>query len=62
MIDPMQDIVPILLNRANNFGKPCSDLLRQAAEIIQILQHHARYGRWPEEPPLVSDESAGRLE
>lgn len=48
----MRDHGPILRNRANNFGRPCCDLLREAAELIELLQHRIQHGRWPSERPI----------
>lgn len=50
--DAMRDHGPILRNRANNFGRPCCDLLREAAELIELLQHRIQHGRWPSERPI----------
>ncbi len=50
-LDEIKDLPAILLNRANNIGGPCADLLRLAASRIEKLEHRIRHGDWPKPPP-----------
>jgi hypothetical protein len=42
----MGDVGALLRNKSNNFGRPCNELLRNAADVIEALQHRVRYGKW----------------
>lgn len=53
-MDPLNenaDLPAILLNRANNIGGACADLLRIAAGRIEKLEHRIRHGDWPRPLP-----------
>ena len=57
----MGDVGALLRNHANNFGRPCNDYLKHAADVIEALQHRVRYGKWqtPLDRIAALDEECG---